>query len=56
MLGPQKKSDQAWSWLGQTEGSFSVPGPVTEVVLGAMGTQSSAELGVEGAGWEGPGG
>lgn len=51
-----EKSDQALSQLGQTEKAFSVPGPVTEVVLGAMGTQSSAEPRMEGAWQEGPGG
>ena len=51
----QEKSDQALSWLGQTEKSFSVPGPMGEVVRGVSGTQSLEELERVGAGWEGPG-
>lgn len=50
VLGPQEKADQALSWLGQTGKSFRVPGLLTEVVSGAMGTQSRAELEVEGQG------
>lgn len=48
-----EKSDQALSWLGHTEMSFSVPGPVTEVcVPGAMGTQTVQDEGGGGLGAE----
>lgn len=43
------------SRLGQTEKSFSIPGPMGEVVRGASGTQSQEELEGVGAGPEGPG-